>query len=142
MSYDVTGKCIHLWKVLGLWEEGKIFRCDKCREVKKAQENKPKFNSSMRSRGMREGGSARTGEEPMTKRKPASEWVIKRNRAEILRMYEEKVGVLSIAVRLGVSAYLVRYVLDGRPDPITGEIIDYDSSGYMPETFSITEMKK
>lgn len=85
-------------------------------------------------------GGART--QVMTKRKPASEWIIKRNRDQILEMYEQKVGILSIAVRLGVSAHMVRYVLDGRPDPITGEAIDYDSSSYMPESFSYPETDK
>lgn len=78
----------------------------------------------------------------MTKRKPASEWVIKRSRRQILEMYEQGIGVLSIAVRLGVSACLVRYVLDGRPDPITGEAIDYDSSAYLPESFSFPEFER
>lgn len=78
----------------------------------------------------------------MTKKKPASEWIIKRNRELIYELYTKKVGVLSIAVRLGVPAYLVRYVLDGRPDPITGDPIDYDSSAYMPENHIIGSGKK
>ena len=78
----------------------------------------------------------------MTKKKPASEWIIKRNREIINELYKKKVGVLSIPVRLGVPAYLVRYVLDGLPDPITGEPIDYDSSTYMPESFSIDKATK
>jgi len=49
---------------------------------------------------------------------------------------------MSIAVRLGVPAYLVRYVLDGQPDPITGEPIDYDSSMYMPENYSVGPKKR
>lgn len=75
--------------------------------------------------------------EKMTKKKPASEWIIKRNRELIYDLYQKKVGVLSIAVRLGVPAYLVRYVLNGLPDPITGDPIDYDASAYMPESYSV-----
>jgi hypothetical protein len=78
----------------------------------------------------------------MTKSKPASEWIIKANRQAIWDLYEKKVGVLSIAVRLRVSASLVRYVLDGKPDPITGEMIDYDSSAYMLESFSLSKLDK
>jgi len=78
----------------------------------------------------------------MTKKKPASEWIIKRNRELIYELYTKKVGVMSIAVRLGVPAYLVRYVLDGLPDPITGEPIDYDSSMYMPENYSVGSKKR
>jgi len=78
----------------------------------------------------------------MTKKKPASEWMIKRNREMIHELYAKKVGVLSIAVRLGVPAYLVRYILDGLPDPITGDPIMYDSNSYMAETFSINNIKK
>ena len=74
----------------------------------------------------------------MTKRKPASEWVIKKKKPEILRLHRKKIGVLSIAVRLGVSASVVRYVLNGLPDPITGDEIEYDAGGYMPETFTIS----
>jgi len=73
----------------------------------------------------------------MTKKKPASEWVIKKHLPEILRLYEQKTGVLSIAVRLGVSARVVRFVLDGRPDPITGEPIDYHASDNACDTFSL-----
>lgn len=54
--------------------------------------------------------------------------MIKKHLPEILRLYEAKTGILSIAVRLGVSARLVRFILDGRPDPITGDPIDYNES--------------
>ena len=43
MLYAVKNKCIHLWRVTGRWEEGKVFHCEKCRESIKAKENKRKF---------------------------------------------------------------------------------------------------
>lgn len=63
--------------------------------------------------------------------------MIKKHLPEIMRLYEAGTGILSIAVRLGVSARMVRFVLDGRPDPITGDPIDYNASDTACDTFSL-----
>jgi len=48
MAYHIEKKCIHNWKQISRWKEGKVFKCAKCQKTIQAKENKPRFTSDMR----------------------------------------------------------------------------------------------